>query len=41
MNLYLMIILIILLLIGLYALIRNLDVIRIILIYVRDKLLGK
>ena len=41
MNLYLIIILIILLLIGLYAIIRNLDVIRIILIYVRDKLLGK
>tara|TARA_B100000941_G_scaffold217180_1_gene160051 strand:+ start:20 stop:178 length:159 start_codon:yes stop_codon:yes gene_type:complete len=28
-------------LIGLYAIIRNLDIIKIILIYVKDKLLGK
>ena len=29
------------LLIGLYAILRNLDIIKIILIYLRDKLLGK
>ena len=40
MNLYLIIILIILFLIGLYAIIRNLDIIKIILIYFKDKLLG-
>ncbi len=41
MNLYLIIILIIFFLIGLYALIRNLDIIKIILIYLADKLLGR
>ena len=40
MNLYLIIILIILFLIGLYAIIRNLDIIKIILVYFKDKLLG-
>ena len=29
------------LLIGLYAILRNLDIIKIILIYFKDKLLGK
>jgi len=40
MNLYLIIILIIFFLIGLYAILRNLDIIKIILTYFKDKLLG-
>jgi hypothetical protein len=41
MNIYFLIILILLVLIGLYAILRNLDIIKIILIYFKDKLLGK
>ncbi len=43
MELYLIlkIIFILSVLIGLYAIIRNLDILKIILIYYKDKLLGK
>ena len=43
MELYLIfkIIFILSILLGLYAIIRNLDIIKIILIYFKDKLLGK
>jgi len=40
-NLILKIIFVIGLLIGTYAVMRNLDIIKIILIYFKDKLLGK
>ena len=43
MELYLIfkIIFVLSILLGLYAIIRNLDIIKIILIYFKDKLLGK
>ena len=40
-NLILKIIFVVAVLVALYAILRNLDIIRIILVYIKDKLFGK